>query len=57
MKEEKKKTNFYTDECPGGPWSRALKAMVERDKRLRELEWKKSEEKKDKELKTKSPST
>ena len=35
--DEKKENNpeFYTKENPGGPWSKALQAMLERDRRLK----------------------
>lgn len=32
------KEGHYTDESPGGPWSKAMRAMIERDKRLEKLE-------------------
>jgi hypothetical protein len=32
------KTEHYTDENPGGPWSKALKAMAEKAKKQKEQE-------------------
>jgi len=46
------KREFYTDENPGGPWSKALRAMVERDKRLEEEYRKRRRQSEDEELRS-----
>ena len=49
------KSDFYTDEKPYGPWSMALKSMIERDNRLEKEERRKMVEARDRELMANQP--